>query len=352
MDRNFILALVLSIIIIVVSQFHLQSVAPPPPKKPPVTTEAPKEAAPQPPAQRVERAPETIPEPRAIRPLSETEVSVKEVRTTVDTPKYEAVLTSNGGKIVSFKLKEYTIHTQGPDLVDLFNGGGKDTSGPSVMFTRRDETFNDSSLNYQTDSKPSVNVTEQGGKTAVTYRATTTTGLTIAKTYTFNPDNYEVGFSLALTNNSSEDRNYLVTFPWRKFYPGEEGERFPWNSAEILLNGVLKDYSFKDIKGDEEPSGQVEWAGLGDVYFFKALVFNKKPADKVTLFKPSNEKIAEIWARYGAVDLPTGKMVNTELSLYLGPKQRDALQAAGSNLSRALIYSNYKVLDMMSDVPY
>ena len=78
-------------------------------------------------------------------------------------------------------------------------------------------------------------------------------------------------------NNSSEDRNYLITFPWRKIYKGEDGGSFSWNSAEILLNGALKNYYFKDIKGDEEPSGQIKWAGLGDVYFFKALVFGRLP---------------------------------------------------------------------------
>jgi YidC/Oxa1 family membrane protein insertase len=353
MDRNFIIALVLSIVIIVASQYYFQSIAPPPPKKPPVTTEAPKETAGQPPAAKpvpsMDKASEAKPEQRVVKPIpSVTAPAAEEIKTRIETPKYEAVLTSNGAKLISFKLKDYTVRLEGPELVDLFNGEGRDTSGPSVMFTRRDETFNDATLSYQTDAKPVVKVTDQGGKTSITYKATTEAGLTIAKTYTFHADTYGVGLTLTLTNNSSEDRNYLVTFPLRKFYPGEEGERFPWNSAEILLNGVLKDYYFKDIKGDEEPSGQVEWAGLGDVYFFKALVFQKKPAAKVTLFKPSNEKIAEIWVRYGGVDLPAGKPVETDLALYLGPKQREALHAAGDNLSLALIYSNYGVLDIMS----
>jgi YidC/Oxa1 family membrane protein insertase len=104
----------------------------------------------------------------------------------------------------------------------------------------------------------------------------------------------------------------------------------------------LKDYYFKDIKGDEEPSGQVEWAGLGDVYFFKALVFGKKPASKVTLFKPSKEGVAEVWVRYGAVDLPQGQPVDMDMSIYLGPKEKQALQAVRQPFSR-LFYSNYKI---------
>ncbi len=350
MDRNFLLAIVLSIVIIVAFQFYHQSVAPPPPQKPPVTTEAQKE--PLPPhraAKEPEKASQPTLEPKKAQPQAEIKApEVPETRTRIETPNFEALLSSKGGKIVSFKLKNYMVSAQGTELVDLFGAGGKDTSGPSIMFTRRDETFTDSALSYQTDAPPTIKLTEGQGKKSISYRATTETGLTITKTYTFDSETYEVGFSVLLANGSNEDRNYLITFPLQKYFPPEENDRFAWNSAEILINGSLKDYYFKDIKGDEELSGQVEWSGLGDAYFFKALVFKDKPANKVTLFKPV-DSVAETWARFGAVDIPAGQSVDTALALYLGPKQQQALAAAGDNLSKALFYSNYRVLDIFAE---
>jgi YidC/Oxa1 family membrane protein insertase len=361
MDRNLVLAIVLSIVIIVGFQFLFQTFSPPPPKKPLTTTESTKQPVPGPPARQEaieeeqpavkEASPAARPEPRVPTPTAQIGVpQAEEVQVKVDSLKYEAILSSKGGRIVSFKLKDYTKSLQGPERVNLFDPEGPDTAGPSIMFTRRDETFNDASLTFDHDSPTkSVTLNEAGAKKSITFRSTTSAGLTIAKTYTFRAENYDVGFSLKLTNASGEDTNYLITFPWRKAYHGEEGERFPWNSAEILLDGQLKDYYFKNIKGDEEPSGQVEWAGLGDVYFFKALVFGKKPASKVTLFKPSKEGVAEVWVRYGAVDLPQGRPVEMDMSIYLGPKEEHALQVAGDNLSRALFYSNYKILDLVSE---
>ena len=159
-----------------------------------------------------------------------------------------------------------------------------------------------------------------------------------------------MGFSFTLTNNSGEDRNYLITFPWRKVYHEDEGRTgSAWNSAEILLNGQLKDYYFKDIKGDEEPSGQVEWAGLGDVYFFKALVFGKNPATKVTLFKPSKEDVAEIWVQVrggGSAPGQTGRDEPVHLS---GTQREGALCRPRARSFQALFYSNYKILDIMSE---
>jgi YidC/Oxa1 family membrane protein insertase len=361
MDRNLVLAIVLSIVIIVGFQFLFQTFSPPPPKKPPTTTESTKQPVPEPQARQEaiekerpavkEASPAARPEPRVPTPTAQISAAqAEEVQVKVDSLKYEAILSSRGGRIVSFKLKDYTKSLQGPELVNLFDPEGPDTAGPSIMFTRRDETFNDASLTFDHDSPTkSVTLNEAGAKKSITFKSTTSAGLTIAKTYTFKAENYDVGFSLKLTNASGEDTNYLITFPWRKVYHGEEGQQFSWNSAEILLNGQLKDYYFKDIKGDEEPSGQVEWAGLGDVYFFKALVFGKKLASKVTLFKPSKEGVAEVWVRYGAVDLPQGRPVEMDMSIYLGPKEKHALQAAGDNLSLALFYSNYKILDIVSD---
>lgn len=360
MDRNLILAIVLSVVIIVGFQFVFQAYAPPPAKKPfqvsePVGGTQPPAVPEKPPASpSVADSKETAPATSPTHPkpaLQPSATQAEEVLVKVDGPKYEALLSSKGGRIVSFKLKDYKIRQNGPELVNLFDPSGPDTAGPSLMFMRQDENFTDDGFVYSCDQGAgAVRLDTTGSKKTITFRTVTAAGLGISKTFTFHADRYAVDFSFTLTNDSETDRNYLITFPWRKVYHGEdETQRFSWNSAEILLDGSLKDYYFKDIKGDEEPSGSVAWVGLGDVYFFKALVFEKKPASKVTLFKPTKEGMAEVWARYGGMDLPKGKPVETSLMLYLGPKEHTALVAAGHDLSRALFYSNYRILDIMSE---
>lgn len=359
MDRNLVVAIVLSVLIIVGFQYYYQSVAPPP-KRPPATTEQTKPSGPKP-AETTKKTqePDAAPKPDratagapavAVPALKPGEAPAKDVTVKVDGLKYEAVISSVGARIVSFKLKDYKLHLEGAELVNLFSRSGPDTSGPSIELTGTEETISDSKLPYHYDSEQTkVTLTEKGQKKSISFRAPTAMGLTIVKTFTFQADSYSVGFSFKITNTTQENRNYLVSFPWKKVYKGEGTDRFAWNSAEILLNGDLKDYYFKDIKGDEEPSGNVEWAGLGEVYFFKALVFGTKPAHKVTLFKPSSDGTASILVRYGDLDIPAGKSVDTDLALYLGPKERRALAAVGDNLSRALFYSQYTILEVTSE---
>ncbi|MFH0825947.1 MAG: membrane protein insertase YidC, partial [Pseudomonadota bacterium] len=274
----------------------------------------------------------------------------EEARIRLVSPKYEALLSSKGGRIVSFKLKDYRKDTNRPELVDLFSPTGPDTSGPTIMLTRKDETLKDADLIYVCDQDKPIELTEPTASKSVTFKAEAAEGLVVAKTYTFHADRYSVDFTLTLSSRTSEQRNYLLTFPWKKEYHGEKGDdRFAWNSAEILLDGNLKDYYFKDIRGDEEPSGKVRWAGLGDVYFFKGIVFGQTPASKITLFKPSKEGVAELWARYGSVDIDGGKPVDLNLTLYFGPKESQALQKAGHDLNKALFYSTYTALEFFSE---
>ena len=124
MDRNLVLAIILSVLIIVGFQFVYQAVAPPaPPRKPPESQETTKTRPPIPAPERAaeikpqvkpgitERAEQSAPRAEEGRAAAETQVKI-------DAPLYEAVLSSRGGKIISFKLKEYKAGLNGTDLVD------------------------------------------------------------------------------------------------------------------------------------------------------------------------------------------------------------------------------------------
>lgn len=361
MDRNLLLAIVLSVLIIVGFQFFFQSFSPPTPVNAPVKTEEfqKTEAADQPAVDKIRTQRET--------PRSETEKTsavgvseaeekpgptidaAQETRIKIESAIYEAILTNIGGKLVSFKLKEFDKTLNGSELVNLFPPGTGDTSAPSIRLTGSDEVFSDTYVVYASENKdPVISLMKPEDSKTIVFRGVSKSGLTLIKKFTFYGDKYLVDLSYVFENPSNQTKDYLVTFPLRKHF-ADDAAQFSWNSVEILLDGTLRDYYFKDIMGDEELSGRVEWAGLGEAYFLKALIFPHRPAAKVTLLKPSKDDIAEILIRYGSIEIPAGgKSVETRLGLYLGPKRASDLAAAGANLGRALVYSNYQLLNIMS----
>lgn len=348
MERNLILAIVLSVVIITGFHYVSQTYYPPPKPRPAVPAEsgpAPQVAAkpdkPDPVPAPVEKVPEAAVRPQAFQPAADS-APASEAKVTVNTPNYEAVFSSIGARIISFKLKAYSKTLNGDVPINLFPQDAPDTSGPSIMFVVREDTFSDAELPYGWDpSMTSVTLDEKAAPKSIAFRAATASGLVITKTYTFSADSYVLGFSVAMSNESGEDKSYLVTFPWRKSFREDGSEQITWNSTEIMLNGELKDYYFKSVDSVKDATGRVEWVGMGDVHFMKAIVFGDKPAGKVTLLQPTKTGLAEVLVRYGSVDIPKGRTVNTDLKLYFGPKEAQLLAAAGSHLDRALYYSEW-----------
>ncbi len=352
MDRNLVLAIGLSVLIIVGFQYFIQPYSTPPAQQPAPSgekvarSEKPTEARVE--EESVSRA-ETAPSLKPDEKAEPAPAAVADKRIRIDSPLYEATLSTVGARIVSFRLKDFKTSASSDDLVNLYPPEGPDTSGPSIRLTRANEVFTDNTLGYTFDGEASdLSLKSPGESRRIVMKATSPSGLSITKTYVFKADTYLVDVLFSITNNTSQGRNYLVTFPLKKSF-FDESQQFAWNSAEIMLNNSLKDYYFRDIKGDEELSGQVEWAGLGEVYFLKALSFVEKPASKVTLLKPGKDNMAEILVRYGSLDLPPSQEVTTSVGLYLGPKERVSLEKAGDKLSNALFYSNYAVLNIMAE---
>ncbi len=361
MDRNLLLAIVLSVLIIVGFQYFFQSFTTPTPVNAPSKTEQLQKATKDVPhtVERAQTAKETTKSESEIISTGNTltkdgkSVStsepIEESKIKIESPIYEAIVTNIGGKIVSFKLKNFTKTINGPELVNLVSPESGDTAAPSIRLTGSDEVFSDANLAYSLETKDTViNLSKPDDQKTIIFRGVSQSGLIVIKKFTFHAEKYRVDLSYVFENSSNHPRDYLITFPLRKsFY--DDSQQFSWNSVEVLLDGVLKDYYFRDIKGDEELSGVVEWAGLGEAYFLKALIFAQRPAAKVTLLKPSKIDIAEILVRYGSIEIPVGgRSTETRVGLYLGPRQTDDLNAAGGNLGRALVFSNYQVLNIMS----
>ena len=316
MDRNLLLAIVLSVLIIVGFQYFFNAFAPPTPVNAPSTVEltkktetAAKKASEE--SKVTKELAKTAPELSSTSAPESVDqnvpgVQAKESLIKIETPKYEAVLTNIGGKIISFKLKNYTANLGSPELVNLFPPEGPDTSEPTIRLTRSNEVFSDAKLVYTSDMKDSsVELGEAAPKKAVVFRGVSSSGLVLSKKFTFHADNYLIDLSYVLENKSNEDRDYLVTLPLRKYF-SDDSKQFSWNSVQVLLDGSLKDYYFKDVKGDEET---FRASGMGWSWrrlFFQGIDFSPAACGQGHILQTAKEDVAEILVRCGAINLPAG----------------------------------------------
>ncbi len=138
MDRNLIYALIMSVVIVVAFSAYQQYAYPPRPGKPvtPADATRPKPPIKPPEVERTTNKPaeQLSNSTSPVRELALTKPTSPETKLKVDTPLYEADLSSKGGRIVSFKLKKFKVNNgrsdESDNLVNLYDPHGPDTGGP------------------------------------------------------------------------------------------------------------------------------------------------------------------------------------------------------------------------------
>jgi YidC/Oxa1 family membrane protein insertase len=325
MEKRTIAAFVLSFVILLVWSFYFSPREEQAPLKqePPV---APKEApAPNTPpvaAPRIADAP-------AVAGIAASEQ--KEVR--VDTPLYEAVLSNEGGRIVSFKLKNYRIH---PDPasppVELIphNTDDRDFLGatfdPSSVKDRKETLYQVSADRLQLEPG--------GAPKELSFQGRSPEGISVTKTYRFHPDRYPIDLLLTARNDSGANVDGNFKGMLRNTPPADKQSYYSFMGLAILLNNKLEEFGADDFKKeDKSASGAITWMAYESDYFMTAMI-PKETSTAAFHGRHFNQRALFGVLTGPQVSLPAGAQSNTEYTLYLGPrelslvKEVDHLEAA------------------------
>lgn len=168
-------------------------------------------------------------------------------------------------------------------------------------------------------------------------------GIFVQKAYAWNPDNYLLDLKVTLENRSQETFHGSPGLQWRArqfpekpkgmlgFLKGPEDQRgFISN-----LGGKVSHEAGKDLA--KEFRGVVPWSGIEDRYFLIALISRRLSSDQRLVLQRSGDRL-DLSLYPMEVTLPPGGRYEETFSLYLGPKERNALQTAGVGLEKAIDY--------------
>jgi YidC/Oxa1 family membrane protein insertase len=305
-------------------------------------------------------------------PLGAPEAPPREIKVT--TPLYEAIFTESGGRLRSFKLRNYYSYKTDPDapesLQELVNapygrgaakkgGAGDMDFGEGELFDpEADLPFNlvmagqSSFLNLKTlrftalESSDSIVVTEESGIATLTFRGTTGEGIAIERTLTFHGNDYVIGQEVKTINlgdNSLALRLGMDLYAW----PYSERQN-RYNVMAAYINRSLVTETADDAQGELSSIGLLNSAsflGYMDQYFLSAHLFNASLGDLV----PDTENLANL--RISAEEIRgSGVMLRVlwplrlkgreeasyKFDSYMGPKDGKSLEAAGHDLTRSV----------------
>ena len=174
-------------------------------------------------------------------------------------------------------------------------------------------------------------------------------GIEVRKTYTFDPESYVFDYEVEILNSTDSALETDIDVEWPAAMV--EGNDFREQSLSTLVNDEVETEMVPSVgsggffsflgNGDEGPStyvGLVSWAGVSNRYFFAGLIPNETSASvaRVTFLPVIEGKVAVSRVAYEGVEIMPGELVSRNFRAYIGPKIPDLLTEISPGLERSV----------------
>ena len=274
--------------------------------------------------------PQPAPETTTPAPPPEDDVTAAalegtERRIVVETGLYTAVLSTKGGTLRRFTLKEYKQFNQVDpvQIVDTTAGGTLSLSFRTPTGTQVDTR----SLYFSTPIEDDTIRVEDEPR-SLTFTAALGSG-ELRQTYTFHPDDYDLGLSLQQTNPASFMTASGYELAWHGGMPYSEGgqeEELQYTGLYAWSGGEVESVTLtEDTHSEKRLSGEVSWLAVKNKYFTAALMPNRPDAVQGATLVGDKVQQASTEAAYKQLNgqlrmpRPQGTEGVDEFHLYAGP---------------------------------
>jgi YidC/Oxa1 family membrane protein insertase len=244
--------------------------------------------------------------------------------TVVSTDYFEATLSNRGGRVTSFKLKNYraTAEPDSPEYQMIRNG---DRMPIGMVVVANGVSNDDADIDYSSDSPSEVRV-GGGTPTEITFKGTTSNGIKLEKTFTFRDSTYvfDVTGRATLPDQGTPGAIGLTLSQPLAQLPGYRDVP----EVQAYVQGKIETGQEKAVqKGMAPASGLINFAGFGDRYFLSAFLPTA----------PRNGTFAVTYADHEAdAQILFNKVGQVSSRVFMGPKELNLLEAADPALSKAI----------------
>lgn len=335
MDRNTVLAIVLSLAVLVSWTMYQSEMAPPPGDIPS------SETGHQPAIEDFQRplaevAPAVERSSPAIPPLAPS--TAEEQTLTFEKPLYIAEFTTRGAGLRSWQLRAYD-HGPAGNHTPIFMTVDREPIETTLLTPFLELGLGDlSQAIFEVESQDEATVSFR-------YRQN---GVTVRKAYTLDEDSYSFRLRVEVENASASaiTPEFGVQWPAAK----SDTQDFKDESFAVLNDGKVENHPVASLgragfmgsifgggpATDPEYGGQIDWAGIQTTYFLGVLLPDDPTRANVRIetVEAGDSGIAEIW--FLGVQLPPGQATDQQFRGYLGPKEQERLEKMGGDTVRSI----------------
>ncbi len=342
MERRTLLAIILAILVLVFFQWLSQKTQPPPqPTVPPQEEVIPTQPIP---------TPEEKPEEKPEEPLTAEVLGDTQLRSVaVETDLFSVSFTNQGGRIYSWKLKNYFDDEKQP-LELVFKRMRNMGFLPLEVFIEGEEELSRKINNalFLCDKQELLLTTAASPRKEgqITFRYGDGSGLLVEKTFTFYPQSYLVQIQLKITPEQLLPKSYIMLGPHlgNRTDGGRRGF-FGGAYRGIVQSVINADNKIQRVRKLSSPisqgemkyqlfPGNIQWVGMEDNYFMATFIPAEQIKEAIVLTRETG-----LPGENGSPAVLTSMMAGVSLDdlteqgkLYIGPKDYELLSELGMGL--------------------
>lgn len=257
----------------------------------------------------------------------------------VDTELYTATLSSAGGTMKSFVLKNHSEtsaeDSPGKQLVE---------NAPEMGYPLRFSwgTVVPAELYYELQNDA---VSFANGKGELRMMATAPSGLQVEKIYVFDEKSYLMDLSIRVYNPTGSPLQGIpqlsqVNVP---FQEQTAFNRFLFSGPAAFYNNELKEFKTKEFEdGPKTVQGIFDWVAYEGTYFMCAIIPGAKSQSSFTMQGSNEYAYTQLTGGLDTVSPGESKVYNYRL--FYGPKKLSLLKETGFNLDKSIDFGWFDII--------
>jgi YidC/Oxa1 family membrane protein insertase len=277
---------------------------------------------------------------RANPPVAETTAPPREI--VVETDKYQAVFTTQGARLVSFKLKDYLATAEGDaQPVQMFEPG---PLRYSTLRTTGSEGFvlnEDARFETTTEGVVTIAGSEQF---ELRFQHVAANGVQYIKTFLVRGDGYLIDAGLELHNSSTTPLRGTINLALvQRWDESLNADSYSFSGPASLVKDEIEEVDVDDLKeGSVAYSKDVAWTSFQTKYFLSVVVPGDRTVERVQVLRKGDAIENVLETAY--FTLQGGERRQLDYLVFVGPKEPHLLKAAGHQLEKVVSFGFFNLL--------
>ena len=271
-----------------------------------------------------------------------TDISVPGREITIETDKYQAVFTTLGARLISFKLKDYkaTAADDAPpvQMLDVSDHryASLRTTGTGSFILNEDAPFESSA-----DDLIQIKGDDQ---LELRFQHVAANGMQYVKTYRLLGNRYTIDTVLELGNTGAMPMRGGLDFSLvQKWHDDKKTSSYSFTGPATLVKDKIEQVKVDDLKdGSVVYDKDVAWTSFQTKYFLSVVVPSPGINERVEVRRKGDaiENLLET----PEITLQSGERKKLDYLVYIGPKDVEQLKAAGHNLDKVVHFGFFNIL--------